>query len=112
MCYTINNLYFEGCFYAEDADFIEDFTTNNDDHVLLSENVMLFKEWKNDKRELKIGFNTSQREDNKILCKELNTFRVKLKSACREPEVVLDILLNLKCGPKSDGISVLLSSNV
>ena len=56
------DLDYEDYFFIEDVQVNIDFTGDNDDYAMLSEDVPSAEEWKKDKRDMSVDFNVAQKD--------------------------------------------------
>ena len=62
LCHAETDLDYDGYFCIEDVQLIKDFTGDNNDYIILSENTLSTEEWKKDKRDISVSFNTTQKD--------------------------------------------------
>ena len=106
------DLDYEDYFFIEDVQVNSEFTGDNDDYAMLSEDVPSAEEWKKDKRDMSVGFNVAQKDACQGLHNEVNHITRKIKSACQKESLVFDDLVELKYGPNSDIVNTFVCSNI
>ena len=111
-CFNDDEIEYEGHFCVEDTNTNADFTGDNLDYQLLSDDAPAMNEQKEHEKEINLGFNVAQVEAHATLHNELNHLRKKIKQACQKDVITFEDLVDLKHGPESEIARTFLTSNV
>ena len=103
---------FDGYFCVEDAHLNDDYTSDNDNHVILSENAPSVIKWNNDTREILLAFNKAQKESQECLKNELYHIINKIKATSLKQNEMFKDLVELKYRKESPISKVCVSSNI